>query len=348
MLTTGRVACWGDGDSGQLGNGAARDAARPVLVTGIGDALRVSVGGGLSCALRRGGRVSCWGSGRYSRLGRWPKQHATVPEPIAGLSSVVQVVVGLHHACALRDDGVVLCWGGSQGGECGVEPSWSGFGASVFPPVAVAGLRDVVEIAGEGSSHTCARRRDGRVLCWGRGARGELGNGALANSHRPVEVTGINDAVEVASDGVSCVRTRAGRVLCWGESPFGALGPGCPRGRCATPVAVAGLGPVTQLAVGSEFACGRLAGGYVTCWGRGYLGQLGDGQTIDRPAPAFTRGPSDVVEAEAGVAHACALRDDGSVWCWGSVANGRLGNGAVGPGTFSAEPVRVEGLPGVP
>jgi alpha-tubulin suppressor-like RCC1 family protein len=340
------VACWGDGDSGQLGNGATRDASRPVLVTGIDDALRVSVGGSLSCALRRGGRVACWGTGHGNRLGLGRGRRASEPVSIDGLSSVVQVVVGLLHACALRDDGVVLCWGGNPSGQCGVEPPGWGLGRSVFPPFAVAGLRDVVELAGEGSTHTCARRRDGHVLCWGHGARGELGNGALTSSHRPVEVVGISDAVEVASSDSTCVRTRAGRVLCWGSNSYGVLGQGCTSERCATPVAITGFDPPTQLTVGGEFACGRLADGYVTCWGRDEYGQLGDGQTVNRSHPEFIRRLSGVVEVDAGLAHACARRDDGSVWCWGSIANGRLGNGAAGPGTFSADPVRVEGLPG--
>jgi len=84
----------------------------------------------------------------------------------------------------------------------------------------------------------------------------------------------------------------------------------------------------------------------VTCWGRDEYGQLGDGQTVNRSHPEFIRRLSGVVEVDAGLAHACARRDDGSVWRWGSIANGRLGNGAAGPGTFSADPVRVEGLPG--
>jgi hypothetical protein len=41
-----------------------------------------------------------------------------------------------------------------------------------------------------GDAHTCALRPDGAILCWGRNAAGQLGDGSLLSEQRPVRVAG--------------------------------------------------------------------------------------------------------------------------------------------------------------
>ena len=54
-------------------------------------------------------------------------------------------------------------------------------------PVEVRGLEDAVQI-GAGAAHTCARRSNGRVTCWGDPSYGKLGNGTTLASASPVRV----------------------------------------------------------------------------------------------------------------------------------------------------------------
>ncbi|MEW6683698.1 MAG: kelch repeat-containing protein [Nitrospirota bacterium] len=70
-LSSGAVSCWGDNDSGKLGNGdeTLTDRASPVGVSGIFTATAVAAGGSHSCAVRSDGRVQCWGSGGFGQLG---------------------------------------------------------------------------------------------------------------------------------------------------------------------------------------------------------------------------------------------------------------------------------------
>jgi len=64
----GRVACWGNGDKGQLGTGdrRSRDEARPI--EGLDHVAHVSAGGDEACALREDGAVLCWGSNLYGTI----------------------------------------------------------------------------------------------------------------------------------------------------------------------------------------------------------------------------------------------------------------------------------------
>ena len=72
----GGVSCWGENNSaGQLGNGTTRPGAVPIRLTGLRDAVAVTVstqssaGESHACAVHVDGSVSCWGSNAYGQLG---------------------------------------------------------------------------------------------------------------------------------------------------------------------------------------------------------------------------------------------------------------------------------------
>ena len=69
VLTTRTVDCWGQGTSGQLGNGATSDSSTPVGVTGISNAVQITVGGQSACALLLNGSIACWGLNNDGQLG---------------------------------------------------------------------------------------------------------------------------------------------------------------------------------------------------------------------------------------------------------------------------------------
>mmetsp|Transcript_13448 Transcript_13448/g.54312 ORF Transcript_13448/g.54312 Transcript_13448/m.54312 type:complete len:97 (-) Transcript_13448:4469-4759(-) len=53
VLTDGLVKCWGENDSGQLGDGTTTDRTTPVEVSGITAAMRVILGNDHSCCSKR-------------------------------------------------------------------------------------------------------------------------------------------------------------------------------------------------------------------------------------------------------------------------------------------------------
>ncbi len=58
-------------------------------------------------------------------------------------------------------------------------------------PTAVFGLTDATELAEGGRYHTCARRADGIISCWGYGGNGQLGDGTSNSRTAPGLVVGF-------------------------------------------------------------------------------------------------------------------------------------------------------------
>eukprot|EP00971_Amphidinium_carterae_P300415 5968909-Amphidinium_carterae.1 len=95
--------------------------------------------------------------------------------------------------------------------------------------------------------------------------------------------------------------------------------------------------PTVRVGYSSGVPCAISPSGVMKCWGRGYWGQLGQGDTADRggaptdmgdalPAVQLGSGRS-CVDVSMSRLHACALLDDGNVKCWGQCGGGACGYG---------------------
>lgn len=94
------------------------------------------------------------------------------------------------------------------------------------------------------------------------------------------------------------------------------------------PADIAGLSNVRTISAGGFHDCALLETGAVRCWGRNWLGQLGDGTTEPTETPVEVSGlSSGVVALAAGERHTCALTISGLVKCWGDNSSGQLGDG---------------------
>ena len=75
LHSRGAVSCWGRNDVGQIGDGTTIRRLTPVRLSGISDAVDISVSSGSltvgahACALRQDGSVSCWGGNNAGQLG---------------------------------------------------------------------------------------------------------------------------------------------------------------------------------------------------------------------------------------------------------------------------------------
>ena len=99
------------------------------------------------------------------------------------------------------------------------------------------------------------------------------------------------------------------------------------------------LANVVEVAVAEDFACARLDGGKVYCWGSS---PLGDGTTNDSTRPVHVA--DDAMQIVAAGAHACVRDRRGSVACWGDSSGGQAGTGAttLAPPDMILKPTQVE------
>ena len=110
------------------------------------------------------------------------------------------------------------------------------------------------------------------------------------------------------------------------------------------PVNVTGLTSATGVTSGGFHSCVTLSSGGVNCWGRGDLGQLGNGFRFNISAPVVVSGLSGAVAVDAGRSHTCAVLIGGRLRCWGYGELGQLGHGVSGAGLVADTPVTVSGI----
>lgn len=228
VVHSGAVKCFGSNFDGRSGGPLTEFYAySPVIPSGLSTGVRaVTVGGAHSCALLNTGAVRCWGLRDNGRLGNntTATGGVAVPVSVSGMTSgIVKVAAGGDFNCALDLNGAVKCWGLGSNGQIGNNAT-----ADARIPQQVSNLTFGVKDIAVGGTHACALTNGGSVLCWGRGANGQLGHGLNTNSSVPVQVTGLTSGVKAISAGVahSCAVLADDTHRCWGANNEGRLGDG--------------------------------------------------------------------------------------------------------------------------
>ncbi len=272
LFSNGSVKCWGNNEQGQVGGGSAAPVLRPVEVAGLENVVQIAAGYRHSCAVLVGGVVKCWGYNKYGQLGDGSLEDRRHPVVVADLAGAVEVSAGGLHTCARLEDGTVKCWGNNSAYQLG-----DGTSEHRATATAVPGLTGVVQITlGSGESlHTCARLESGAVVCWGRNALGQLGDGTTTSRQRPTAVPELSNVAQLALNiGHTCASLTDGTVRCWGYNIYGQLGDGTTGARLS-PAVVQNVADAVQISVGPGHTCALRKDHTVACWGANPIGELG-------------------------------------------------------------------------
>ena len=287
-----------------------------------------------------------------------------------------QVAAGNMHTCAVLNnvlnDNTLKCWGQGSNGELGN----GGSEIYNFSPITVdLGTGKTAKQIASGGSHTCAILNDDTVKCWGDGRYGRLGYGGTANQLTPITVdlgTCGNSACTAKHVGTgvyhTCALLNDDTVKCWGYGGNGQLGYGdtsnrgdggasaatCDDGKemgdCLPRVDLGTCGnsacTAKQLAVGWSHNCAILNDDTLKCWGTGWKGELGygdtsirgdggasattcdDGKEMGDCLPTVDLGTNKKAkQVGCGYHFTCAILNDDTLKCWGDGDEGRLGYG---------------------
>jgi alpha-tubulin suppressor-like RCC1 family protein len=125
LCSDGTLIAWGEGTSGQMGNGTANSSSVPVTVTVTGTALegrtpiQVSAGSSHCMALCSDGTAVSWGSNSYGQLGISPSANPVyvARAVFTGAGSALQgktlksISSGSAEVTGLCTDGTLVAWG---------------------------------------------------------------------------------------------------------------------------------------------------------------------------------------------------------------------------------------------
>jgi alpha-tubulin suppressor-like RCC1 family protein len=368
LTSLGSATCWGYNGYGNLGDSTStsRNTAT-AAVSFLSNARSLATGsqGATVCAALGTGQVQCWGRNDYGQLGNNTTTSSPIPVAVQNLTDASAIDVGDQTSCALRTTGAVVCWGNNTSGQ---------FGNGTLLPsslaVPAAGDRNDVAQVAVGTNHTCIRRLDGSIECFGADASGQLGNGERRVRTSPTQVNSYCHTGQTNCSGF-CFDLQSDAQNCGGCGNTCAAGQACNSGVCGCGVGltscsgvcrnlaadvghcggcsgtgtvcspgqvcnggVCGTASSTDLQAAGSLTCELSSSGSIHCWGTG--------NGVTKNSPSLVNAPTDAQAIGVGNGFNCAIRDSGQTVCWGTGGAGQLGNGA---STDSTQPVVVAGLP---
>jgi alpha-tubulin suppressor-like RCC1 family protein len=362
--TNGRARCWGEGTSGQLGNGGFNDAGVAVAVQNFSNSgpllnvTQVTSGGSHSCALLASTRAACWGDDSNGQLGNGVGDvDSAVPRLVrngadtAPLSGITEISAGASFTCARLQSGQARCWGNDQDGQLGdggadsFEEQLPRIVASATGEGILGGITQITT----GTAHACVRLNNGTARCWGQNSSGQVGDNTVSQRSFPVLVRSVSGVANLtgvtsvsAGGKVTCARLSNNQARCWGDGEEGQLG-NADNEDSERPVVVrAPVGPnpltgVTQVAAASDHVCFRLTNAQLRCTGDDASSELGNPNIASGSLrPVIVRNANNsaalgnVTEVALGTNFSCVRLSIGQARCWGSDLNQSLGNAGAG------------------
>eukprot|EP01035_Chromulina_nebulosa_P018786 gene18786-24553_t len=250
LIESGSVYSWGNGGNGRLGLGDTSDRSIATLISSMSDEIIVSIqcGASHSLALTGSGSVYTWGKNTQGQCGVSHTDDVLKPKMIRTLPFnyhvITQLAAGWEHSLALTEDGKVFSWGsGYKDGRRSVVPPVLGLGYNEIrhTPNEITSLLGIpVAKIASGWDHCLALDRLGKVLSWGSGQNGKLGQNSEENYTIPCFIRSL-DSHKIVNISAGCEHSAAitdkGELFMWGHGDGGRLGLG-DNNQCSVPTTV--------------------------------------------------------------------------------------------------------------
>jgi alpha-tubulin suppressor-like RCC1 family protein len=315
IRTNGLAYTWGLGTSGQIGNNAALSRSNatllyanplvtlssPVLV-GNSSWSAVSAGASHTLAVKSGGTLWDWGGNSSGQLGLTTDSINRSSPVQVGASSWTALNSGSSYSMAIRSDGTLWAWGNS--------------GNAVMSQLGTAAEQVRWKAVTQGIYVVLAVKSDGTLWSWGGGQDSTsyndrltlgLNNASITNKSSPTQIGSLNDWATVgAANGIAAAIKTDGTLWTWGTNTFGRLGLGDTINRSSpTQVTAVDTSWAFVSGNGSHYNNTNITfdvnlqaidtSGKVYTWGKNSLGQLGQGDNVDRSTPTLLPSPYDTM-----------------------------------------------------
>ncbi len=341
---------WGFNGSGGLGTGHSTTVAVPIPTRLPAGAVAISTGADYALAVTSSGQVWAWGGNDYGQLGDGTTSPRLRPVQVKlpGGVRIASVVAAVYHSVAVSTSGQVFAWGRNHFGQLG-----DGTRTDRRAPVRIA-VPAIVTQVGTARDHSVARCSNGTAFAWGINNAGQLGDGTTTSRLSPVRVqlpSGIKLSTVDAGNDHTLALSTTGRVVAWGNEIVAGVGTGASKSKSTEPTTkpvvldptLFGRSTVVAIDAGDNHAAALTGDGRVWTWGRNSQGQLGDGTTTDRRAPAVVKIAGGIRSLSSAGDVLLAQAANGDIYAWGANAFGQLGDGTrKGRGT----PKRIESVRG--
>ena len=352
---------WGQGNSGQLGQGSLTGYSSPVQVGTLTTWSKASAGQNFAAAIKTDGTLYMWGANSSGQLGLGDTTRRSDPVQVGALTTWSMAYPKSDSTHAIKTDGTLWTWGTGNYGALGV-----GNTTNYSSPVQVGALTTWAS-ANKGPFsfyQTVAIKTNGTLWAWGYGTSHNggdssnffnvnvstpIGGPPRDDQSSPVQIgAATNWARSASGSSHSLAITTSGALYAWGDHRNGQCGQGADltnpefyfpsptyNDYCTSPnftyysyiSSAVEAYDVTYTTCSSANVTWTLNLANTSRWGYSSPVQVGALTTWSQVA--------------AGNAFSVAVKTDGTLWVWGSNSNGQLG---VGNTVEYSSPVQVGAL----
>ncbi len=342
LKADGTVWSWGQGASGEAGDGRTHEILFSPMQASINDVKFIAIGNSNVYAIKIDGTLWAWGFNGNGELGVGDKNTRMEPVQIPGLSDIIQVAGSNGgFAVCLKSDGSVYAWGDNSYGQLG-NGSKTGSTLPVQCGTYVKDFNDIRAID-VGGNHVVARKGDGTVWTWGRNDNKQCGRAAQTLYTTPGQVTdsGIENILKItAGSSHTVVLKNDGTVWAWGSNQHAQLGRNSYdvntdywAKKSYYRAQIQGLSGIRDINAGYGHTMVQKSDGSVWSVGMNFRGEAADGQYLGGDIPytnpnfrqALVTGA--LMQIESFAFNTAFLKTDGSVWTCGANSVGQVGNG---------------------
>lgn len=269
-------------------------------------------------------------TGYNSKNGLKAKAIVNVYRNQEGAITVPVVGQGYGNTITLKEDGTVWATGKNDYGQLGVGDTTNRNTSVQVKIDENTYLENVIKIDVTDNT-TIALTKTGEVYAWGKNEFGELGLGDRTYRSYATRVKGINgngyleNIIDVANgDENSYAIDKNGNVYGWGDGNYHQIDDTTTSR--TTPTQMSDCTNAISVSAGECFVEIMQSNSNVVARGYNYYGQLGYGDTAEKPTGAHIVG-NDINKVSAGNDATLIIREDGTVWAAGRNRYGELGLG---------------------